>query len=267
LGKYSLIPRAHITSWRSVAPWQTDAQVEQDLVISRTLVAIYSDELIRKHLAFRGGTALYKLYLKPAVRYSEDIDLVQIEAGPIGPVFDHIKERLSFLGEPQRKQKNRNNVLLFRFDSEIPPVIMLRLKVEINCREHFALLGVRKKTFIVESPWFQGKANIPTFTLEELLGSKMRALYQRKQGRDLFDLWYALNHASVNTEKLIQTFRQFMQTMDVYVTRKQFENNLKDKMNDRQFLTDTHGLIHTVVDYDPHLAYEAVMNKLISKLA
>ena len=36
----------------------------------------------RRSLAFRGGTALYKLYLTPAARYSEDIDLVQVEAGP-----------------------------------------------------------------------------------------------------------------------------------------------------------------------------------------
>ena len=185
-----MIPRAYITAWRSQAPWQTNEQVEQDLVISRALVEIYSDDLLREHLAFRGGTALYKLFLTPAVRYSEDIDMIQIKAGPIGPVFDRLQEKLQFLGESRRSQRNRDNTLLYRFQSEIPPSVPLRLKIEINCREHFAVYGAQSKSFRVQSAWFSGTAQLTTFTLEELLGSKMRALYQRKKGRDLFDLWY-----------------------------------------------------------------------------
>ena len=45
--------------------------VEQDLVICRALVSIFSDEFLRANLAFRGGTALHKLYLSPQPRYSE----------------------------------------------------------------------------------------------------------------------------------------------------------------------------------------------------
>lgn len=67
-----MIPRDYITEWRAHAPWVQDIQVEQDLVISRALVAIFSYPLLREALAFRGGTALYKLHLKPAARYSED---------------------------------------------------------------------------------------------------------------------------------------------------------------------------------------------------
>jgi len=178
-----LIPRAYITEWRAEAPWQTDAQVEQDLVISRALVEIYLDPYLKDHLGFRGGTALHKLYLKPLVRYSEDIDFIQLQAGPIGPLFDSLKDRLGFLGEPIRRQKDRNNLLIFRFESEIPPVTPLRLKVEINCREHFAVHGIRKFPYEVKSSWFRGISELSTFTLEELLGSKMRALYQRSRGR------------------------------------------------------------------------------------
>ena len=65
-----------MTAWRANAPWVEDAQVEQDLVISRALVEMFSHSLLARSLAFRGGTALYKLYLTPAARYSEDIDLV-----------------------------------------------------------------------------------------------------------------------------------------------------------------------------------------------
>ena len=71
-----LIPRDYITEWRARAPWVQDSQVEQDLVISRALVEIFSHPVLADGLAFRGGTALYKLYLMPPARYSEDIDLV-----------------------------------------------------------------------------------------------------------------------------------------------------------------------------------------------
>ena len=86
-----MIPKDYITEWREHAPWVQDTQVEQDLVISRALVEIFRIPDIAERLAFRGGTALYKLHLRPAARYSEDIDLVQVAPGPIGVTFDAIR--------------------------------------------------------------------------------------------------------------------------------------------------------------------------------
>ena len=73
-----MIPRAHVTAWRASAPWPTDAQIEQDLVLSRALVEMFSRLAVAETVAFRGGSALHKLFLKQPGRYSEDIDLVQI---------------------------------------------------------------------------------------------------------------------------------------------------------------------------------------------
>lgn len=66
--------------------------------------------------------------------------------------------------------------------------VPLRLKVETNTREHFALYGLQKAPFAVSSRWFEGACDIQTYALDELLGTKLRALYRRKQARDLFDL-------------------------------------------------------------------------------
>lgn len=77
-----MIQRAFITQWGTVVPWSSPRLVEQDLIICRALVSIYTDEFLASHLAFRGGTALHKLYLSPQPRYSEDIDLVQVQAQP-----------------------------------------------------------------------------------------------------------------------------------------------------------------------------------------
>ncbi len=72
-----MIPIDYITEWRQRAKWAQDSQVEQDLIISRALIEIFQQPEVGRALAFRGGTALYKLHFSTALRYSEDIDLVQ----------------------------------------------------------------------------------------------------------------------------------------------------------------------------------------------
>lgn len=93
-----MIPQSAIEEWRNKVPWQTNEQVEQDLIICRVLTEIFKDSFLAENLAFRGGTALHKLYLSPQPRYSEDIDLVQIKAGPIKPIIDKLRdETLKFM--------------------------------------------------------------------------------------------------------------------------------------------------------------------------
>lgn len=174
-----MIPRADITAWRELAPWSSNEQIEQDLILCRSLVELYSDPLIQETCAFRGGTAIHKIYMTPSPRYSEDIDLVQVQPQPIGGILNCIREQLSFLGAPRILQKNRNNVLIFRCESEIPPIVPIRLKIEINCREHLIVHGLQMMPFAVRSRWFSGDCHLSTYCLEELLGSKLRALYQR----------------------------------------------------------------------------------------
>jgi len=179
--KRLMIPRAHIIEWQKMHR-ETNAQVEQDLVIERALVELFSDDFIRENLAFRGGTALHKMFFKPQARYSEDIDLVQIKPGNIHPILQQIRKKLDFLGQKRSVKANEKmNTVVYRFDTEIQPVINSRLKVEINCREHFNVFGLNKVAMKVDNSWFSGETEINTYSLEELLGTKMRALYQRKK--------------------------------------------------------------------------------------
>jgi predicted nucleotidyltransferase component of viral defense system len=89
-----MIPTAALTAWRHRAPWALSEQVEQDLVLSRALLELFRDPLIADELAFRGGTALYKLHFSPGARYSEDLDFVQVRAAPIGPLLTAIRGAL-----------------------------------------------------------------------------------------------------------------------------------------------------------------------------
>lgn len=166
-----MINRNAIDEWNEFLPWQDKAMVEQDLIISHALVDIFSDEFLASQLAFRGGTALHKLYLSPQPRYSEDIDLVQINSGPIKPIMFRLGEVLDWLPDRVTKQKRYNNTMLFRLESEIPPVVPIRLKIEINCFEHFNELGLVKIPFSVSNSWYTGDCEITTYRLNELLGA------------------------------------------------------------------------------------------------
>ncbi len=262
-----MIPKGFIDAWRSQAPWRSDAKVEQDLIIARSLLALFSDSDLSRLLVFRGGTALHKLYFQPPRRYSEDIDLVQTAAGPIGPVFDAMRSTLDpLLGKPQRKQGPGVVTLTYRMASEIPPIVPLKLKIEINSREHFSVLGTRRVTFAMASPWFSGRCDVPTFSLEELLGTKLRALYQRRKGRDLFDLWLGLTEGQADPDGIVSCFRRYMEHGGVSVSRKDFVLNLAGKRLHPAFTSDLGDLLPSGLDFDTQSALDVVEHTLVSRL-
>lgn len=259
-----MIPQSYITAWRKQAPWQENYQVEQDLIIQRALIALFSNEFIRERLAFRGGTALHKLFLAPASRYSEDIDLVQVKAEPFGTIIDSIREQLSFLGKPRIKQKEHNNTIVYTIQSE--DNIPIKLKIEVNTREHFSVYGLQDIPVKLDSEWDNGEAFVPTYGLDELLATKLRALYQRKKGRDLFDLWYALHNANVNVEKLIEAFKHYMTEEGNHVTQKEFLENMDKKIEDPDFRGDMNGLLRSGIKYDINEAYKYVKTEILEKI-
>lgn len=244
-----MIPRADIIAWREHAPWPLNEQVEQDLVISRALVEIYSDDFLRQRLAFRGGTALHKIYLKPAARYSEDIDLVQIAPEPIGETIDRLRHRLAFLGRAKIKQGDMMTTMIYRFESEIPPVVPMKLKVEINCREHFTLEGYQDIPFSIDTNWFKGQCKLVTFTIEELLATKLRALYQRKQGRDLFDLDHALKNHKIAPEKITNGFAEYVKRGGHSITKGEYLKNVDGKLNEDEFQGDIVSLLRPEIQF------------------
>ncbi|MFT6501137.1 MAG: putative nucleotidyltransferase component of viral defense system [Crocinitomicaceae bacterium] len=262
-----MIPKPYIAKWKDHAPWSSFEQIEQDLIISRALVEIFSDEFLNENLAFRGGTALHKLYLNPAPRYSEDIDLVQIKPGPIKPIMERIGEVITFFEEPRKTQvKGHGARANYRFTSEYGG-IRLRLKLEINCKEHFNVLDWVEFPFEMENEWFTGKANIRTYSVNELLGTKLRALYQRKKGRDLFDLDYSRLNMELDLNQIIECFNEYMKfSVNSIPTRRQFELNIEEKEQDTDFLGDMEGVIRSGVDYDQAEAFRWLKEELISKL-
>jgi predicted nucleotidyltransferase component of viral defense system len=255
-----------IIAWREAAPWQTDAQVEQDLILSGLIYEIYSHPFLQDQIIFRGGTCLNKLFWKNPTRYSEDLDFVQIKAGPVGPIVDSLNmvAKNIFDKNPAKKTITRNSLKLFyEFTPEMIPSKPLRIKIEVNLREHFSVEGVKQVDFLLSSAWKTGIAQARTFSLNELLGTKIRALHQRKKGRDLYDLSKAIE-LSPDWRKSAEIFLQYMDQNKKTVHRDALIRTLQAKMNDPLFINDITGLVKDLKDYNIRRAADFVISEVFS---
>ena len=239
-----MIPAQNIIAWSKHAPWAEQRQVEQDLIIARALVELFNDPFLRKELRFRGGTALNKLHFPKPLRYSEDIDLVRTTAGAIGPILDRIRDILTpWLGNPRFDQSEVAPKFRFRTEAEDGSGL-IRLKVEINTREREAYDPAVTFPFKVDNPWFSGATEIPTFSNEELLSTKLRALLQRNKGRDLIDLSHSLDiFGQLNTKRLIELFGKYLDLSGQTISRAQAEQRMFDKLERPDFLADVKPLL------------------------
>ena len=260
-----MIPEIFIEQWRKTVKWQSLEQIEQDMIISRALIDLYNEPHIKEALVFRGGTALNKLFLKPPARYSEDIDFVQRNSEPIGQTIDAIRTLLKpWLGDPQWKITQRSAKLVYKYESinKMPA----RLKIEINTTEHFQVLPLKIVPFSMDSNWFKGSTNIITYEINELMATKLRALYQRRKGRDLFDLWYVTNLDLINLNQVFDIFSKYCTHNNVRITREEFTKNLEQKKVHRDFHMDMRVLLPAKLNWDFDEAYQFVIDKVISKM-
>ena len=142
------------------------------------------------------------------------------------------------------------------------------LKLEINCKEHFNVLDWVDFPFEVESEWFSGKAQIKTYSINELLGTKLRALYQRSKGRDLFDLDYARLNMKLDTNEIIHCFKEYtaFATGKKPPSKKEFLLNFEEKQNDPDFTGDMEALLRAGVKYNQKEARDWVINELIENI-
>lgn len=132
------------------APWATEAQIEEDLLITRVVVAIFGDPFLARQAAMRGGTVLHKIHLAPPARYSEDIDLVAVGDRPRGdivralrravssvirasPVSDRLERFLLAIRNTAKESAIARLTWEYAPTSASPP--MMKLKVEINVTE------------------------------------------------------------------------------------------------------------------------------------
>jgi predicted nucleotidyltransferase component of viral defense system len=138
---------------------------------------------------------------------------------------------------------------------------------EYILREHFNVLGIKQIPFKVENTWFKGECTLSGYELEELLGTKLRALYQRKKGRDLFDLYWALANHDLDVKKIIRCYSAYMNfSVNQPPTRREVLLNMEAKMNDKEFANDIHVILRPGIEYNNDKAYELIKKELIEQI-
>lgn len=274
--------RRDVIAHQSVVPWPNQFQVEQDLLLCRAMAALFEDSFLQGQIAMRGGTLLHKVYLPPPSRYSEDIDLVVVGHRPEG----HIRKSLNrvlhdVLGRPKLsvwgnlKLAIRNTVKpsrVLRMTYAIPSLVetrrTLEIVIEANVTERKPYRPVTKIPF--EFP-FQDSAvtaQIVGYDIHEMLGTKLRALFQRRRGRDLFDLYWALTTAkpAVVPGRIIEAFQHYLKLEGTVAGRTEFVALLDAHLADRGFCSDMNQLLRAGISYEPQEAGEFVKGKLLSLL-
>ena len=261
-----MIPRASLIAWSRRAPWPSEDQIEQDLILSRMLVEIASDRLLSKELAFRGGTCLHKLHLEEPLRYSEDLDFVRTNQQPmLGEIFDVLRAIAGRVGLREHRWKfpsEDSDVAHIWFDASAESgQSTIRVKIETNVKESEPHRGHVFIPYAVESPWWSGNAAVRTFTIEDILATKVRALCQRRKGRDLFDLWIGLDRPGLDDAEVAAALRHYMGSR-VY-SYLQLVNHLKTKLGDADFAADLRALVRAIpADYEIPAALDLVRRRI-----
>ena len=110
-----------------------------------------------------------------------------------------------------------------------------------------------------------GEAQVSTFQPAELVATKIRALYQRSKGRDLFDLWLALDHLRLDPDRILAAFGPYQPPG---LTAARAVSNLDQKLSDPTFRRDLDPLVaEWPVGYDLHTAGSLIKERLLSKLS
>nr|WIE93433.1 nucleotidyl transferase AbiEii/AbiGii toxin family protein [Mesorhizobium sp. WSM4875] len=269
-----MIPAQNIVAWGNVVPWADQRQIEQDLIISRAIVEIFSDPALSEALRFRGGTALNKLHFPAPLRYSEDIDLVRTTPGAIGPILDRLRAILEpWLGRAQFDQSPVAPKLRFRVEAEDGSGIPIRLKIEINTREIETFDTPHAVFFGIRNPWFTGEAAVPTFSPEEILATKLRALLQRDKGRDLYDLAHGLDvFPELNAARVPELLGRYLALSGQTISRAQAQERMFAKLANPRFLLDMRPLLpaaqaELLTDETTKAAFARVFYEFVDRIA
>ena len=276
------LTRRDVVAHQAAVPWPSQRQVEQDLLLCQAMTALFNDKFLRTQIAMRGGTLLHKVHLAPAARYSEDIDLVVFGDRPENHIAKAIRRVLrDVLGKPTDSvwdtiQLAIRNVVrpsrVLRLTYSVPavsePGANLDIVVETNVTERTPHRAIVQIPFEFTFRETAVKSVLNGYDLHEMLGTKMRALFQRKRGRDLFDLYWALTVANpaVEPAAVVESFQHYLRQEGGGAGRAEFVGILDSHLADRGFCTDMNQLLRVGVSYDPQKAGEHVKARLLSLL-
>ncbi|WP_148882907.1 nucleotidyl transferase AbiEii/AbiGii toxin family protein [Thermococcus aciditolerans] len=198
------------------------AKEERISFLLSQLWGIFGEKAILK-----GGTALNRVYLARigAARFSEDIDIDYFN-GDVGTAAEEIKEGMRLV-EGFDVKGPRVLHRTFRFDCYYRNPLGNRDRVKVEfylSRPPYIEVRVElvKSPFVGEYPTM-----FRVYSFEDLLAKKLAALYNRTEGKDIYDSFHALN-MEFDKKRLGNALRL---TLEFYHIEDEFWRGLIEKLD------------------------------------
>lgn len=235
---------------------------ELDYRLDKTLEALYRDDFLSKRLCLKGGTAINKLYLGETSRLSVDLDFNHL--GSKEEVLKERREVRERIVELLKKQDDSYDIhserryeqtrIKARYKTVAGPV--RSFKIEISHVERFPIISPVKRHIITP----EGSAGVITYTLEELTSTKLRALFERFKGRDIYDLYF------ISQLKLNPTITRKMFLYYFYRAHKVFNpkihyKNLIKRYESGNYIDDVMAFVKPTVKFDLTTAAMTVISQ------
>ena len=184
-------------------------KINESVIFREYTQLLFLQELYshNKNIFFKGGTAIHLIWHSP--RFSEDLDFtVEMKNEEflkfIKKIFNELtkKEAIEF---KERKSISGRRFLLTITSSIIPYKTFINL--DFSFREN--VLKPEKSIIETDSPVIF-TTYIHHLSKEEVFAEKIRALFTRNKGRDIYDLWYLLNEGvSLNLELVMEKLKYY----------------------------------------------------------
>jgi predicted nucleotidyltransferase component of viral defense system len=184
---------------------------EKNYVNSWILWAIYTSPY-GDNLLFKGGTALSKLYFPETWRYSEDLDFgVEgeyhgTEAALQGALEDAARASGVDFEVTKHRELQKAEYPTHYVDIDIQYNAVLGQKnttsLDVMVDEYIAFNSVTHHHSYEDVPEFE----LTAYSREEIFAEKLRALYQRSQARDYYDLYRMMTEAHIDDSIILSAF-------------------------------------------------------------
>jgi len=182
-----------------------EKRINETVIFREYLQLLFLNELYSqnqsKNIFFKGGTALHLIFKSP--RFSEDLDFtVEMEEKEFSEFIQKI-----FLSLPKKEAvsfKKKKSIAGKRFLLTAEPSVLF-YKTFVNLDFSFREKVLEPQKSIIETDYpILFTSYVYHLSKDELFAEKIRALFTREKGRDLYDLWYLINQGVLLKQKLIR---------------------------------------------------------------
>ncbi|PKO23993.1 MAG: nucleotidyl transferase AbiEii/AbiGii toxin family protein [Chloroflexi bacterium HGW-Chloroflexi-1] len=179
-----------------------DKTIEKDYVLTWTLLAI-AESPLRNRLAFKGGTALKKVYV-PDYRFSEDLDFTLLDnisnaelTAAVETLFAWLRREVNITLAVRRVEIHQtgNPAIYLNYGGPLGGDVSSRFfKTDFTRDEVLLFPLVEAPLHVPYSDCRSRNQTLRVYSPEEILAEKLCALLGRTEPRDLYDVHYILEH-------------------------------------------------------------------------